>query len=343
MCEHIDNIPEMRAFYSYTNNEIRGQNGTVIFYHGLNHNPGAIKSMANVTIWYIEEAEEVIENAWRKLIPTVRKEGSEIWLVWNPEDEDSPTNSRFLGYEDDDGIIVELNWRDNPWFPEVLNKERLRDLKRDPDMYQHVWEGECLTRTEAQIYAGKWEIAEFEPEEDWHGPYFGADWGFSVDPTAAVKMWIEETEEERNLYIEYEAGGVGIEMDDIPDLFDEIPGMRGSRVTADSARPETISHVRASHLKGKHKGKKPFLVEPCEKWKGSVEDGIEYIRGKFDRIIIHERCTETAREFRLYSFKIDRLTDEVTTVILDKNNHYMDAIRYGLGKLIQRVRKGFFS
>lgn len=343
MCELIETVPAFGAFYTYTNNMIRGRNGTVIFYIGLNHNPGAFKSLSNVDIWYIEEAEEVSEAAWVALIPTVRKKGSEIWLVWNPEIEDSPTNRRFLNYTEDDGIILEINWRDNPFFPDVLRVQMERDFKRDPDMALHIWEGKCLTRTEAQIYAGKWQIKDFEADPSWDGPYFGIDWGFSQDPTAAVKCWIEDTEEVRNLYVEYEAGGVGIELNDIPAMLDKIPGMRGSKIIADSARPETISYVRSSHLREKVKGRKPFLVEPCDKWPGSVEDGIEYIRGTFDQIYVHPRCKRTANEFVKYSYKVDPHTDEVTTKILDMHNHYMDAIRYSLGKMIQRRRKGFWG
>ena len=150
---------------------------------------------------------------------------------------------------------------------------------------------------------------------------FGADWGFSVDPTALVRFWILDEE----LYIDYEAYGYGVEIDETPQLFDSLPEARDWPIKADAARPETISYMS-------HQG---FRIYAAEKWNGSVEDGIAHIKG-FKRIHIHPRCRHTAEEFRLYSYKIDATTQEVLPILVDANNHAIDAIRYGLDEFIQR-------
>ena len=129
------------------------------------------------------------------------------------------------------------------------------------------------------------------------------------------------------LYIEHEAYGVGVEFagnmvdgrGELEQLFASVPDAYDWPIKADNSRPETISFMRG----------KGFQVAPAEKWKGSVEDGIAHIKG-FEEIIIHERCKHVVQEFRTYSYKVDRVTGEVLPIIVDANNHCIDAIRYAL-------------
>lgn len=329
LCDAIDEL-KLGWFYEYGANYIRGSNGTDFLYKGLRNNYQSVKSTKGITIALVEEAEYVSEKSWRTLLPTVRAPGSEIWIIWNPEVKDSPTNLRFGGTNLPENYrIVEMNWRDNPWFSKELNDERLADLERDYGMYLHIWEGQCITRSDAQILKDKWKIKNFVPDANWDGPYLGGDWGFSADPTVLVKCWVFEN----RLYIEYEALGYHVELDDIPELFDHVPDARKYKIRADSSRPETISYVKG----------KGFNIDSCEKWPGSVEDGIAHLRGAYKEIIIHSRCVHTIKEATLYSYKIDRLTDEVTPDIIDKNNHCIDAIRYAVGPLIKRKSKGFMN
>lgn len=120
---------------------------------GLNRNLDSIKSKAKIILCWIDEAEPVIERAWVKLIPTVREHGSEIWVTWNSESKRSATHQRFRVNATDDMKIVELNWRDNPWFPEVLDQERKRDKIARPDQYDHVWEGDFASVYEGAYFA----------------------------------------------------------------------------------------------------------------------------------------------------------------------------------------------
>lgn len=299
---------------------------------GLRHNLGSIKSKSKFDLCIVEEAENVSEEAWETLDPTLRAEFSEIWVIFNAKDPDSATYRRFVVNPPPDAYVRKINYDENPHFPEVLRKQMEHCRATDPDKYAYVWLGFPKTASDSQVFRHKWAIDEFNPyEEDgklkpgWDGPYFGVDWGFSVDPTAMTKSWIFEG----SLYIEYEAGGVGIELDDLAPKFDTIPGARDQVSRADNARPETISHVKK---KGGYK-----RMVAVDKWKGSVEDGVEHMRS-YKRIVIHPRCKETQDEFRLYSYKVNQAGD-ITTDLLDKNNHYIDSIRYALTPLMQRRGK----
>lgn len=120
---------------------------------GLNRNLDSLKSKAQIILCWIDEAEPVVETAWVKLIPTVREHDSEIWVTWNPEAKRSSTHQRFRLNATEDMKIVELNWRDNPWFPAVLDAERKRDKEARPDQYDHIWEGDFATVYEGAYFA----------------------------------------------------------------------------------------------------------------------------------------------------------------------------------------------
>ena len=122
-------------------------------FSGLRHNLDCIKSKARILLCWVDEAEPVSEEAWRKLIPTIREEGSEIWVTWNPERRNSSTHLRFRESPPDGAKIVELNWRDNPWFPAVLDEERRQDQAKRPEHYEHVWEGDFVTVVEGAYFA----------------------------------------------------------------------------------------------------------------------------------------------------------------------------------------------
>src|SRR5690606_13485099 len=331
----IRSEPWLDAYFDIGEKFIRTKNRRVSYvFAGLRHNVDSIKSKARVLIAWVDEAENVSEVAWQKLAPTVREDDSEIWVTWNPEKDGSPTDKRYRKTPPPKSKIVELNYTDNPWFPEVLEQERLADRERlDDQTYAWIWEGAYRENSDAQIMAGKYRVDEFTPGADWNGPYFGIDWGFSQDPTAGVKCWVHDG----RLYIEHEAGKVGLENDDVARfMIERLPEIEKHVVRADSARPETISHVKQDG--GGNRANLPRITG-VEKWKGSVEDGIAHMRS-YKEIVIHPRCTKTLNEFRSYSYKVDRLTGDVLTDIVDKNNHYIDSIRYALAPLIKRRSSG---
>jgi len=133
---------------------IRHVSGRVEYvFRGLRHNVESLKGLARILLAWVDEAEQVSEPSWAVLIPTVREPESEIWLTWNPESEKSATNKRFVENATPDIQIVEMNWRDNEWFPDVLNEERLRDMDARPDDYGHIWEGEYKVAFQGSYYA----------------------------------------------------------------------------------------------------------------------------------------------------------------------------------------------
>ena len=143
----------LESFYEILDNEIRGKNGTLFLFTGLaSHTVDSIKSFEGVDIVWVEEAHGVSKKSWATLVPTIRKIGSEIWLTLNPDMETDETWSRFCVAPGDDTVVIEVNWRDNPWFPAVLNDERLKDQARDPVEYEHVWEGRPRRVAEGAIY-----------------------------------------------------------------------------------------------------------------------------------------------------------------------------------------------
>ena len=323
----IASEPWLEAAYDVGADYIRGRNGTEFLFKGLRNNIQSVKSLAKIDVCIVEEAEDIAEAAWEVLEPTIRAPKSEIWVIWNPKQENSATDRRFRKSVPPRSCIVEMNYGDNPFFPPELEELRRHQQKTlDPARYAWIWEGAYYELSDAQVFKGKYEVAEFVPSENWNGPYFGLDFGFAQDPTAGVQCWIHGD----RLYIEREAGGTGIELDDTAAVLQAaMPDIAAHAVRADSARPESISYLKRHGLP---------RIAGALKGKGSVEDGIGFIRS-FDKVVIHPRCVNTAREFRLYSYKTDRLSGDILPLPLDEHNHWIDALRYSLEPLIRNRGK----
>lgn len=320
-------------FYSSTQKSITGVNGTEFFFKGVRMNPQSVKSMQGITDCWIEEAQTISQFSLDILIPTVRVPGSEFFFSFNPENEDDPVYTKFVkDLPPPSTFVKQVNWQQNPWFPDVLRMEMEHLYKVNPELAAHVWGGACRTQSDAQIFKGKFKVQEFDIPDDADGPYQGSDWGFSVDPTTAVRIYLDYRN--MRILVRYAAGQIGVDTDDIPaKIYSKIPNFKDYKIWADNARPETISHM----------AKKGYDIEGAEKWKGSVEDGIEFMKN-FE-VWIHpggcyleddttNKTVGVHTEFKNYSYKVDRLTSEVTTQIVDKYNHYIDAIRYAIWKII---------
>ena len=150
----IRSEPWLAEHFDIGETYIRTKSGRIKYiFSGLDRNLDSIKSTSRILLAWVEEAENVIEKAWVKLIPTLREEDSELWITWNPERETSATNKRFYKTTDPRSKIVEMNWRDNPWFPDILNRQRLKDQRERPHLYGHIWEGEFLNAVEGAYFA----------------------------------------------------------------------------------------------------------------------------------------------------------------------------------------------
>lgn len=328
----ITSEPWLEAGFDIGENYLRCYNGSTFLFRGLRRNIDSIKSLAKIDLTIIEEAENVPESSWIALEPTVlRQPQSEIWPIWNPQKRGSPVDKRFRQYPPNDALIAEMQYRDNPWFPENLERQRQRDLLiMHPADYAWIWEGAYLERSEAQVLAHKLHIEEIAMDDSWGLPLYGLDFGFSQDPTAFVRCWVKDN----LLYIDIEAGGVGIEIDDTATvvLAADDDAQRYA-IRADSARPESISYLKRHGL--------PRIVGAA-KGKGSVIDGITHLKS-YDRIIVHPRCAKVINEMRTYSYKVNRLTADITTELEDSNNHYIDAIRYALEPIIKAKGGGIYK
>lgn len=334
LSEQIDELG-YASFYTVTQNSIIGANGTEFIFKGVRMNVNSIKSMVGITHLWLEEAHTISQHSWDVLIPTIREPGSEIWVTFNPENDDDPTYTMFVDKEGnpidrDDAFIMKVNWNKNPWFPEVLKTEKDYLFKVNADLAMHVWEGQCRSNSDAQIFKNKWVVREFEAEDHFEGPYCGADFGFSTDPSTIVKIYLDL--HRREILIRHAIFGYHVEIDDLPEMYRRVPGINDIKIRADCARPETISYLNRAG----------FNIEAAEKWTGSVEDGIEWLKS-FEKIVIHPECEEMITEAKNYSYKVDRLTQDVLTDVVDAYNHGWDAIRYGLQPMIMAGNLGILD
>jgi len=150
----IVSVPFLSEYYEVGEKFIRSKDGRIKYtFSGLRHNLDSIKSKARILLCWVDEAEPVSDTAWGKLAPTIREHESEIWVTWNPERKNSATHKRFRDSSPERSKIVRLNWQDNPFFPEVLEDERQEDMKKRPDQYAHIWEGDFVTTMEGAYYA----------------------------------------------------------------------------------------------------------------------------------------------------------------------------------------------
>lgn len=307
--------------YQVLENEIRHKNGTLFLFRGLQGvSVDSVRSIEGIDICWLEEAHKVSERSLSVLIPTIRKAGSKIWASFNPELESDPIYKRAMN-PPENSIVIEIGIDDNPWASDEMKAERDYDYKNDPDRARWVWGGQCRKNSEAQVFAGRYSIEEFEASKKWDGPFFGVDFGFSPDPFAAVRILLDH--DNKRAYWEHEAGGKEIDIDLYPFTVSRLPGAVGSAIVCDNARPESIAYLQKHDFP---------MARGCEKWPGCVEDGI--VRMKAYTHVIHPRCKRVADEFALYSHKVTK-TGEILNELEDKHNHFIDAGRYALEKWIR--------
>ena len=311
----------LSAFFEITKNSIKCKlNDSEFIFKGIQRSIGEIKSTEGIDILWVEEADAVSEADWVILVNTIRKKGSEIWVSFNPNDINDPTYQRFVVNPQPNSFVAQVNYPDNPYFADTELQAEMEYCKAtDFEAYQHIWEGNPKTIGDAVIFRKKIRSYNFDTPEDARF-FHGADWGFSEDPTALVRLYIQDNV----LFIDQEQFGHHVDLDDTPALFDNIKTSRAWPIKADCSRPETISYMAKAR-----DGKPGFKISGAKKWAGSVEDGIAHLRS-FKYIVIHPRCKHMLDEARLYQYKVDRKTGDILPIIVDKHNHGWDAVRYAL-------------
>lgn len=325
----------LASWFTCTEKSITSRAGAEFIFKGLHNNEQGIRSTEGIDICWVEEGQSVSEASWRSLLPTIRKDGAEIWISYNLINEEDATNQRFYVRPPTGAIVHHLTYLENP-FMSARSRQMMEDDKaRDYHLYEHIWLGLPLKISDAIIFNKKYVVREFS-DQLWQKAdrlFFGADFGFANDPSTLIRSFPIERDEDgkRRLYIEHEAYGTHVELDEMAEFYESVPGAVEWPIKGDSARPETISYLR----------RQGFNISAAEKWEGCVKDGITHLRG-FDEIVIHPRCVKTAEEARLYRYKTDpKQLDaygnaKVLPIVIDANNHCWDAIRYAYDGYIMK-------
>jgi phage terminase large subunit len=328
------------GFYTIKNNKIYGQNGTLVTFVGLARHIGSIKSMDDYDILWIEEGQYISAVAWGLLDPTIRKAGSVVIITMNRDSEDSCLDRQFIQEDPpENAIVTRVNYYDNPYDIPVLRQMAEECKRKNPDAYQHIWEGELNNISEAQILSGKWRIANFITPEG-VAFYHGGDWSNGgADPHTVIRSFVVNNK----LYIDYE---VKTNVDDtkLPLMWEKIPTLSDRaqwKVWCDNSRPDIIRKM----------GEAGYNVEGAAKiFKGITKKdavkmaGVSYLRD-FEEIVIHERCVETIKEAKNWKWKIDDKSGDIMPEFTKGNDHLMDALRYSHWKMILAYKmaqaKGF--
>ncbi len=326
-----------RPFFRWTLTELIGLNGSRAWFHGLRHNVQSIKSMEGLSAVVVEEAKYVSDASIRILRPTLRAEGSEMLFIWNPEFPTDPVDAMFRGKHGPPpgAVMVPLSWRDNPHLSQKTRDDMEFDRRRDPAMAAHIWDGDYLQRSDAQVFKN-WRIDDFELPADLRRN-LGGDWGFGNDPSVLICSALVG----RRLYVEHEAWRLGCPIELLPALFagsDQsepprwhnphnwpgVPGALRWPIRADSSRPDLIQHL----------GRLGFTITGARKGAGSVDRGVAWLQDL--EIVVHPRCVRTADELKRYSYKVDANSVDPNTgeagvvlpQLVDAHNHIIDALRY---------------
>lgn len=329
-----DQIEEMglQGFFTVLENEIRGLNGSQFFFSGLSDQTStSIKSFEGCTLVWCEEAQTISKRSWRILTPTIRAAGSEIWATYNPELETDETHIMAVISPAPGTVSVELNYSDNPWFPAVLEQERLHaEATMRPDDYRHVWEGQCKPAVEGAIYfeamsatvkAGRIREVPHDASLRTHVVF---DLGMSdamtlilVQKVASEIRIIHYIEGTQRILADYSAELKALRLDDQPMNWGTL------------YLPHDGFHVR--HQSGKDDATilrgLGWDVQPVPNM--GVTTGIDRTREVFPRIYFNKERTERLVEcLKRYQWNINSRTGEAVSPLHNAFSHGGDALRY---------------
>lgn len=311
----------LEAFYKSTNDYIEGSNGTKIEFMGLDRNPEEIKGLEDVKIFWIEEGQTLKQESIDILLPTIiRNKGSQVWVSINPGLASSPGYQTFIANPAPNWIVAKTSFLENRYVDDGTLDLAAWWKRHRPHEFDNVWMGNPLILSEFNVFSKfKTDRITKEDLDLCSGPYYGMDFGHTIDPCTLVEVYLNHTH--RKLYITRELYEFRLELDDMPKwIGDGMSGVFGEEtIIADSSRPETISFLC----------RRGGSVVPANKYPGSILEGIDFIKN-FE-VIIAPECTHTHFEFCNYSWQRDQHTGKPKPKEPeDKNNHIIDSIRYSL-------------
>jgi phage terminase large subunit len=325
-------------FYEVQQNVIKGINGTEFTFHGLKHNIANIKSVEGTDICWVEEAQTVSKSSWDTLIPTIRKEGSEIWISFNPSLEADETYQRFVKAPPQNSAVKKINWSDNPWFPSVLRDEKDSLKAKDFDAYLTVWEGNCKQTLDGAIYANQIRVAT-EENRFTRIPYDASKpvltfWDLGrADKTA---IWFAQQIGFEYRMIDYYENQ-GHALSHYLKHLQSKPYVYGECWLPHDAQNELLASERTIAQQVEAAG---FRVQITQKT--SLADGIEAARTFFASCWFDsDKCSDGLQCLRNYRYEVDPDTQQYSTKPLhDWASHGADAFRYAaVSMTIQVARK----
>jgi phage terminase large subunit len=317
---------DLNSFYEVQNNVIRGANGSEFVFAGLRNNVAKIKSFEGVDRVWVEEAQTVSKSSWDTLIPTIRKERSEIWVTYNPELETDETHQRFAIHPPAGAVVVKINWNDNPWFPETLRREKDELRIRDPDAYQNIWEGNCRAALEGAVYARELRLAQAEGRIR-NVPYDAAKpvhTFFDLGWADNTSIWFAQTVGNELRLIDYYSNNQ-MPIQHYIGVLQNKGYMYATDWLPHDAKAKTLATGRSVEEILLAAGRKVRIVPNL-----SVSDGINAARTVMNRCYFDEqKCAEGLQSLRHYRYDVDGDTKQFSGRPLhDYHSHAADAFRY---------------
>lgn len=317
---------ELGYFYTVTESEVRGLNGTIFSFAGLaSHTVESIKSFEGCDRCWIEEAQTVSKKSWDILIPTIRKPESEIWVSMNPDLDTDDTYTRFVVNNPDDSLLLKINWSDNPWFPQVLDKERLHCKAHDPKSYENIWEGKPKTVVDGAIYADEYQqlVDEHRITKVTYDPVLKVHCVFDLGWNDAMTIIMVQKSGSEARIIDY-----------IEESHQTLDWYSNTL----KQRPYNWGKLYLPHdavTKDYRTGKSAEEIMTQLGWSveivpiGDVEHGIRLSRMLFPRVWMDKEKTVRLQEcLKRYRRAINATTNQPTSPLHDEYSHGADAFRY---------------
>lgn len=317
------------SHYEVLETEIRGRNGTLFVFAGLaQHTVESVKSFEGVDIVWVEEAQVVTKRSWDVLTPTIRKTGSEVWITLNPDMETDETFKRFVDgrpEESDDSFVIQMNWRDNPWFPHELEKERQDTLARDPENYENIWEGKPKRVSDGAIY--KYEVIRLYDEKRVRNvPYdpllkVHTVWDLGWNDAMTIGFWQRSGSEVRCIdYIEDSHHT----LDWYVAQIEKRPYRWGTDFLPHDARARNTQTGKSTEEALSAMGRNVKVLEALD-----IEEGIRAARMMFPRVYFDQEKTGRLLEcLKRYQRSINQRTMEAGGPLHDEYSHGADCFRY---------------
>ena len=326
----------LESFYEVLDTEVRGANGSLFLFAGLqSHTVDSIKSFEGVDIVWVEEAHGVSKRSWDVLIPTIRKEGSEIWMTLNPDMDTDETYARFVAQPSPDTWLCQINWRDNPWFPTVLDQERRKFKVTDPEDYPHIWEGLPRRVSEGAIYRHEID-ALYGQQRICRVPYDPAMpvhtvWDLGWNDAMAIGFVQRGPQDVRIIdYIEDSHRT----LDWYVAQIEKRPYRWGTDFLPHDGRTKNFQTGKSTQQQLMAMGRRSVVVLGAM----GVEEGIKLARMLFPRCFFDQEKTARLVEcLRRYRRAVHLKTDEPMAPLHDAYSHGADMYRY-IGQAVELMR-----